>query len=117
MSFAFSWPRAFPSAFYETARNNLEQAMNAGSKLPLAADRILVQELHLGTIPPELDLLEINQLSIDGSFSGSFFLSYNGNAYISLVTHLHVRVPFPCCSCCCRAAVAASCCLAPRTTR
>lgn len=91
MSFAFSWPRAFPSAFYETARNNLEQAMNAGSKLPLAADRILVQELHLGTIPPELDLLEINQLSIDGSFSGSFFLSYNGNAYISLVTHLHVN--------------------------
>lgn len=92
MSFEFKWPRSFSTSFYESAKTSLEQALNAGQKLSLVADRIRVVDLNLGTIPPELDLLAIEELStLDGSFKGRFMLSYSGDALISLATNLHVN--------------------------
>lgn len=107
MSFDFKWPRYFSSTFYDSAKGSLEQALNSGQKLSLVADRIRVVDLNLGSIPPELDLLAIEELSaLDGSFKGSFMLSYSGDAFLSLATNLHVsptkhsnyclRRPFPC---------------------
>lgn len=91
MSFDFTWPRHFSSSFYESAKNSLEQALNSGQKISLVADRIRVVDLNLGSIPPELDLLAIEELSaLDGSFRGRFMLSYSGDAFISLATNLHV---------------------------
>jgi len=91
MSFAFNWPRSFPASFYESAKTSLDQALNSGQKLPLVADKIRVVDLHLGTIPPELDLLGIDELSTgDDGFSGRFMLSYSGDAFVSLATNLHV---------------------------
>ncbi|KAK9896792.1 hypothetical protein P389DRAFT_84455 [Cystobasidium minutum MCA 4210] len=92
MSFDFKWPRYFSSTFYDSAKGSLEQALNSGQKLSLVADRIRVVDLNLGSIPPELDLLSIDELSaVDGSFKGSFMLSYSGDAFISLATNLHVN--------------------------
>lgn len=93
MSFDFKWPRYFSSTFYDSAKGSLEQALNSGQKLSLVADRIRVVDLNLGSIPPELDLLSIDELSaVDGSFKGSFMLSYSGDAFISLATNLHVSL-------------------------
>lgn len=91
MSFKFEWPSEFPAHFYENAKRALSQALNAGAKPGLLSDKIIVQDMHLGSIPPELDLLTIEELSVDGSFKGRFMLSYNGDAFISLATHVHVR--------------------------
>jgi distribution and morphology protein 34 len=93
MSFAFNWPRSFPASFYESSKASLEQALNSGQKLSLVADKIRVVDLNLGTIPPELDLLGIDELSTgDDGFSGRFMLSYSGDAFVSLATNLHVRI-------------------------
>lgn len=90
MSFGFSWPTEFPDAFYEHAKRALSQALNSGKRPSLVADQIVVQDLNLGSIPPELDLLAIEELSVDGTFKARFMLSYNGDAYISLATHVQV---------------------------
>jgi distribution and morphology protein 34 len=92
MSFNFNWPREFSSSFYDHAKQSLEQALNQGGKLALVADKIAVRDLHLGSVPPELDLLGIDELSIDGSFVGRFMLSYAGDAFISLAANLQVRI-------------------------
>ena len=91
MSFDFEWPRYFSASFYDSAKASLEQALNSVQKLSLVADKIRVVDLNLGSIPPELDLLAIDELSaVDGSFKGRFMLSYSGDALISLATNLHV---------------------------
>lgn len=95
MSFQFDWPQRFPPSFVATAKNALEQALNAGQKLSLVADRIRVVDLNMGSIPPELDILSLDELSgVDASFRGTFMLSYSGDALISLAANLHVRVFF-----------------------
>ncbi|GAA5974532.1 hypothetical protein JCM11641_002078 [Rhodosporidiobolus odoratus] len=96
MSFNFEWPE-FSPAFYDDARQMLAQALNKGQKPPIIADRIEVTELHMGTIPPELEILEIGDLSTD-RFRGIFRLTYSGDAYIVLQTKVQanpLNVPRP----------------------
>uniref|UniRef100_A0A0K3CMS3 Mitochondrial distribution and morphology protein 34 n=1 Tax=Rhodotorula toruloides TaxID=5286 RepID=A0A0K3CMS3_RHOTO len=96
MSFQFEWPE-FSEAFYEDAREMLAQALNKGQKPPIIADRIEVKELHMGTIPPDLEILEIGDLSTD-RFRGIFRLTYSGDAYIVLQTKVQanpLNVPRP----------------------
>ncbi|GAA6004103.1 hypothetical protein JCM10207_002427 [Rhodosporidiobolus poonsookiae] len=96
MSFNFEWPE-FSESFYESAREMLAQALNKGQKPPIIADRIEVKELHMGTIPPELEILEIGDLSTD-RFRGIFRLTYSGDAYIVLQTKVQanpLNVPRP----------------------
>ena len=87
------------------------QALNKGEKPPIIADQIEVKELNMGTIvsdscragrgganphialqPPELEILEIGDLSTD-RFRGIFRLTYVGDAYIVLQTKVQVSVP------------------------
>ncbi|KPV72411.1 uncharacterized protein RHOBADRAFT_55878 [Rhodotorula graminis WP1] len=96
MSFNFEWPQ-FSDDFYADAREMLAQALNKGQKPPIIADRIEVKELNMGTIPPELEILEIGDLSTD-RFRGIFRLTYSGDAYIVLQTKVQanpLNVPRP----------------------
>ncbi|GAA6048544.1 hypothetical protein JCM3770_006545 [Rhodotorula araucariae] len=96
MSFNFEWPE-FSEDFYADAREMLAQALNKGQKPPIIADRIEVKELNMGTIPPELEILEIGDLSTD-RFRGIFRLTYSGDAYIVLQTKVQanpLNVPRP----------------------
>ncbi|GAA5983543.1 hypothetical protein JCM5350_000268 [Sporobolomyces pararoseus] len=96
MSFNFEWPE-FSESFYQDAREMLAQALNKGQKPPIIADRIEVKELNMGTIPPELEILEIGDLSTD-RFRGIFRLTYTGDAYIVLQTKVQanpLNVPRP----------------------
>ncbi|GAA6030425.1 hypothetical protein JCM8097_009102 [Rhodosporidiobolus ruineniae] len=96
MSFNFEWPQ-FSESFYEDAREMLATALNKGQKPPIIADRIEVKELNMGTIPPELEILEIGDLSTD-RFRGIFRLTYSGDAYIVLQTKVQanpLNVPRP----------------------
>ncbi|ORY83533.1 hypothetical protein BCR35DRAFT_303395 [Leucosporidium creatinivorum] len=96
MSFSFVWP-TFSEDFYADAREMLAQALNKGEKPPIIADRIEVKELNMGTIPPELEILEIGDLSTD-RFRGIFRLTYAGDAYIVLQTKVQanpLNVPRP----------------------
>lgn len=93
MSFSFNWPEAgFPAAFYEHTKRVLEKALNTGKALPLIEDnRIVVKGLSFGSVPPELDLLTIDEANIgDGCFAARFMLSYNGDASLSLATNVQV---------------------------
>ncbi|KAM0746738.1 hypothetical protein T439DRAFT_383784 [Meredithblackwellia eburnea MCA 4105] len=96
MSFNFKWP-TFSEDYYSDARDILEQALNKGTKPPIIADRIEVKELNMGTLPPELEILEIGDLSTD-RFRGIFRLTYAGDAYIVLQTKVQanpLNVPRP----------------------
>ncbi|SCV73604.1 BQ2448_6034 [Microbotryum intermedium] len=96
MSFNFEWPEFSPE-FYDSAKEMLAQALNKGETPPIIADRIEVKELNMGTIPPELEILEIGDLSTD-RFRGIFRLSYSGDAYIVLQTKVQanpLNVPRP----------------------
>ena len=91
MSFEFQWPTSFPALFYESTKKALSQALNNGPKLPLLAGGIEVESLGMGSIPPELDLLEIEEIGIDGVFRGRFMLSYAGDASLTLVAGVSVN--------------------------
>ncbi|KAM0790080.1 hypothetical protein ACM66B_005408 [Microbotryomycetes sp. NB124-2] len=96
MSFNFEWP-TFSDDFYADAKEMLAQALNKGEKPPIIADRIEVKELNMGTIPPELEILEIGDLSTD-RFRGIFRLTYAGDAFIVLQTKVQanpLNVPRP----------------------
>ncbi|GAA96963.1 uncharacterized protein L969DRAFT_66775 [Mixia osmundae IAM 14324] len=92
MAFAFQWP-AFSEGFYADARQLLHQALNKGQKPPIIADVINVKELHMGSVPPDLDVLEIGDLAMD-RFRGIFKLTYAGDAYIELETKIQAN-PLP----------------------
>ncbi|KAI8341418.1 hypothetical protein BC941DRAFT_329701, partial [Chlamydoabsidia padenii] len=89
MSFHFNWPE-FDSSFYEEAKKQLETALNKEKKSKHIADHIIVKELHMGTKPPELEVLEIGELSTD-YFRGIFKLTYCGDSYIELQTKVQAN--------------------------
>ncbi|KAF8528782.1 hypothetical protein BU17DRAFT_37949, partial [Hysterangium stoloniferum] len=87
-SFVFQWPR-FSDEFHRDARAMLEAALNKGNKPPIIADKIEVIELEMGTQPPELQIREIGDLTLD-QFRGIFRLSYEGDAHIVLKTKIFI---------------------------
>ena len=101
MSFRFEWP-TFSEGFYRDARELLTQALNKGEKPPVRRDSpaqliaqviagdIEVKTVDLGTVPPELEILEIGDLTTD-RFRGIFRLTYAGDAFIELQTSVQVR--------------------------
>lgn len=82
MAFRFHWP-IFSQDFLDRATAQLESALNGGTKPAQIAGRIAVKELHLGTQPPDLEMLEIGELAED-KFRGMFKLTYAGDAYLVL---------------------------------
>ncbi|KAH9833676.1 uncharacterized protein C8Q71DRAFT_169770 [Rhodofomes roseus] len=89
MSFTFKWPR-FSDQFHADAIQMLTSALNKGNKPPVIADKIEVVELEMGTQPPELEIRDIGELTMD-QFRGIFRLTYSGDAHIVLRTKVQAN--------------------------
>lgn len=95
MAFNFNWsPLTADEDFYARARDLLTKALNKSPKPPIIVDDILVSEFNLGTVPPNLEILEIGDLAED-RFRGIFKMCYSGDAFLTLKTRVQV-----CTSCC-----------------
>lgn len=94
MAFNFNWsPLTADEDFYQRARDLLTTALNKSPKPPIIVDDILVTELNLGSVPPELEILEIGDLAED-RFRGIFKMCYSGDAFLTLRTRVQVRSYF-----------------------
>ncbi|CAK5262859.1 unnamed protein product [Mycena citricolor] len=89
MSFTFHWPR-FSDQFHYDAIQMLNTALNKGNKPPIIADKIEVVELEMGTQPPELEIRDIGDLTMD-QFRGIFRLTYAGDAHLVLRTKVQAN--------------------------
>lgn len=91
MAFNFNWsPLTADAGFYKMAQDMLTTALNKSPKPPIIVDDILVNELNLGSVPPELEILEIGDLAED-RFRGIFKMCYSGDAFLTLKTRVQVR--------------------------
>ena len=91
MAFNFNWsPLTADANFYSRAQDLLTAALNKSPKPPIIVDDILVNELNLGSVPPELEILEIGDLAED-RFRGIFKMCYSGDAFLTLKTRVQVR--------------------------
>lgn len=90
MAFNFNWsPLTADADFYSRARDLLTKALNKSPKPPIIVDDIFVSELNLGTVPPDLEILEIGDLAED-RFRGIFKMCYTGDAFLTLKTRVQV---------------------------
>lgn len=89
MAFRFHWPD-FDDSFVERARCELERALNRGSKPSNICDTISVKRLFMGSQPPELDILEIGELT-EERLRGIFKITYAGDAQIVLQTKVQAN--------------------------
>ncbi|PIA16492.1 hypothetical protein COEREDRAFT_34676, partial [Coemansia reversa NRRL 1564] len=90
MSFKFNWG-GFPAAFNEEALTMLTQALNkGGNKPPNLVGPITAKELDLGSVPPQLDILEISELEED-RFRAMFRMKYEGDGYLVLQTKVQAN--------------------------
>ncbi|KAI1180201.1 mitochondrial distribution and morphology protein 34 [Nemania sp. FL0916] len=86
MAFNFNWsPLAADAEFYRRTQELLTNALNKYPKPPIIVDDIHVTELNLGSVPPDLEILEIGDLAED-RFRGIFKMCYSGDAYLTLRT-------------------------------
>ena len=91
MSFRISWPK-FSKEFLESAKIQLTEALNKGDeKPPNIVGEIVVKELYMGAKAPDLEILEIGELS-EERFKGVFKLNYSGDGYIVMRTRVQVRI-------------------------
>ena len=91
MAFNFNWsPLTADADFYRRARDLLTKALNKSPKPPIIVDDILVSEFNLGTVPPDLEILEIGDLAED-RFRGIFKMCYSGDAFLTRKTRVQVR--------------------------
>ncbi|KAI8949973.1 mitochondrial distribution and morphology protein 34 [Xylaria longipes] len=91
MAFNFNWsPLAADAEFYKRAQELLTNALNKYPKPPIIVDDILVTELNLGSVPPDLEILEIGDLAED-RFRGIFKMCYSGDAFLTLRTRVQAN--------------------------
>ena len=106
MAFRFAWPQ-FSQDFIDSTKELLESALNKGPRAPHICDHIHVKELHFGTHPPHLEVLEISDLSLNHhhqqhsnnssnhhhqlKFRGMFRLQYAGDFHLVLQTQVQVN--------------------------
>ncbi|KAI9887229.1 MAG: ERMES complex subunit [Watsoniomyces obsoletus] len=91
MAFRFNWsPLTADAGFYDRARELLTTALNKSPKPPIIVDDILVSELNLGSVPPELEILEVGDLA-DDRFRGIFKMCYSGDAFLTLKTRVQAN--------------------------
>ncbi|GKT88410.1 mitochondrial distribution and morphology protein 34 [Colletotrichum tofieldiae] len=81
MAFNFNWSPLTADA--EDAHDRPEQVAEA----PIIVDDILVTEFNLGSVPPELEILEIGDIAED-RFRGIFKMCYSGDAFLTLKTRV-----------------------------
>ncbi|KAI6715935.1 hypothetical protein PZA11_007129 [Diplocarpon coronariae] len=91
MAFNFNWsPLTADADFYKRAQEMLTTALNKSPKPPIIVDDILVNELNLGSVPPELEILEIGDLAED-RFRGIFKMCYSGDSFLTLKTRVQAN--------------------------
>ncbi|KAI0391333.1 mitochondrial distribution and morphology protein 34 [Xylariaceae sp. FL0594] len=91
MAFNFNWsPLAADAEFYKRAQELLTNALNKSPKPPIIVDDILVTEFNLGSVPPDLEILEIGDLAED-RFRGIFKMCYSGDAFLTLRTRVQAN--------------------------
>ncbi|KAL2440815.1 Mitochondrial distribution and morphology protein 34 [Exophiala dermatitidis] len=92
MAFNFNWsPLSTDAGFLPRAQELLTNALNRADPKPaIIVDDIVVNELNLGDVPPELEILEIGDLAED-RFRGTFKMTYRGNAYLTLKTRVQAN--------------------------
>lgn len=91
MAFNFNWsPLAADTDFYNRAKDLLTRALNKSPKPPIIVDDIIVSDFNLGSVPPDLEILEIGDLAED-RFRGIFKMCYSGDASVTLKTRVQVR--------------------------
>lgn len=91
MAFNFNWsPLTADAEFYLRAQEMLTTALNKSPKPPIIVDDILVNELNLGSVPPDLEILEIGDLAED-RFRGIFKMCYSGDAFLTLKTRVQAN--------------------------
>lgn len=92
MAFNFNWsPLSTDAGFLPRAQELLTNALNRADPKPaIIVDDIIVNELNLGDVPPELEILEIGDLAED-RFRGTFKMMYRGNAYLTLKTKVQAN--------------------------
>ncbi|MCJ1308358.1 ERMES complex subunit [Agyrium rufum] len=91
MAFNFNWsPLTADTTFYDRAKVLLTTALNKYPKPPIIVDDILVNELNLGSVPPDLEILEVGDLAED-RFRGIFKMCYNGDAFLTLKTKVQAN--------------------------
>ncbi|WPH03229.1 Hypothetical protein R9X50_00610600 [Acrodontium crateriforme] len=88
MAFNFNWSPLIADT--DRVRDMLTSSLNKSPKPPIIVDDILVNELNLGSTPPELEILEIGDLAED-RFRGIFKMSYTGDAYLTLKTRVQAN--------------------------
>lgn len=88
MAFNFNWSPLIADT--SKAREMLTTALNKSPKPPIIVDDIIVNELNLGSTPPELEILEIGDLAED-RFRGIFKMSYAGDAFLTLKTKVQAN--------------------------
>ncbi|RDW65539.1 putative mitochondrial distribution and morphology protein 34 [Coleophoma crateriformis] len=91
MAFNFNWsPLTADADFYSRTQDLLTAALNKSPKPPIIVDDIIVNELNLGSVPPELEILEIGDLAED-RFRGIFKMCYSGDAFLTLKTRVQAN--------------------------
>ncbi|KHN99452.1 mitochondrial distribution and morphology protein 34 [Metarhizium album ARSEF 1941] len=91
MAFNFNWsPLTADAEFYRRARDLLTKALNKSPKPPIIVDDVFVSEFNLGTVPPDLEILEIGDLAED-RFRGIFKMCYSGDAFLTLKTRVQAN--------------------------
>ncbi|KAL9126718.1 MAG: hypothetical protein Q9175_007875, partial [Cornicularia normoerica] len=88
MAFNFNWsPLTADASFYTRAQELLTTALNKSPRPPIIVDDILVNELKLGSVPPDLEISKIGDLAED-RFWGIFKLFYIGDAFLTFETRV-----------------------------
>jgi len=88
MAFKFNWT-TFDKEFIEEAKDRLTEALNEGIKTEMIGN-IKVKELNMGTKAPELEVMEIGDLS-EEKFKGIFKITYQGDAYLVIQTIVQIN--------------------------
>ncbi|KAL7753245.1 ERMES complex subunit [Sorochytrium milnesiophthora] len=89
MAFHTQWPH-FSQSFIDGAKAALTQALNRGEKPANILGLITVTDLHMGSVAPELEVLEIGEIGQE-KLRGMFKLTYAGDAFIVLQTKVQVN--------------------------
>ncbi|KAI9672678.1 MAG: ERMES complex subunit [Alyxoria varia] len=88
MAFNFNWSPLIADT--SRARDLLTTALNKSPKPPIIVDDIVVTELNLGSVPPQLEILEVGDLAVD-RFRGIFKMQYSGDAFLTLKTRVQAN--------------------------
>ncbi|KAJ3221567.1 ERMES complex subunit [Chytriomyces hyalinus] len=89
MAFKVNWPK-FSEDFIAQASQQMTIALNKGQKPNNIVGDIVVDDLNMGTKPPDLEILEIGDLA-DDRFKGIFKMTYAGDAHVILNTKVQAN--------------------------